>query len=168
MQRSQLLQQFHLLVLAGNAREETLKELLRSFRFAAFVRHHKSRHRAEMRDQNLSCFVEQFLRDRAGRLARRRFANGATGPIAVRRARALPEEIRALGCVRDGEGEARVELGFIAGCAGGFAYEKACDRPDMLSQPLLRAHQKPRSPNAQPAWSGQPRPRPQARLLRRS
>jgi hypothetical protein len=44
-----------------------------------------------MRDQNLSCLVEQLLRDRAGRLAGRRFANGATGPIAGRGARELPE-----------------------------------------------------------------------------
>ena len=99
-----------------------------------------------MRDQNLSCLVEQLLRDRAGRLAGRRFANGATGPIAGRGARELPEEIRSLGCVWDGEGQTRVELCFIAGCAGNFAYEKACDRPDMLSQPLLRARQKARSP----------------------
>jgi len=32
-------------------REDTLKEILGGFRFAAFVHHHKSRHRAEMRDQ---------------------------------------------------------------------------------------------------------------------
>jgi|KBSMisStandDraft_5_1062788.scaffolds.fasta_scaffold3232873_1 hypothetical protein len=54
VQRSQLLQQFRLLTLAENAREETLKESLGGFRFAAFVQHDKSRHGAEMRDQSLS------------------------------------------------------------------------------------------------------------------
>jgi hypothetical protein len=34
-----------------DAREETLKEILGGFRLAAFVHHHKSRHRVEMRDQ---------------------------------------------------------------------------------------------------------------------
>ena len=65
------------------------------------------------------------------------------GPSPAGATRELPEEIRSLGCVRDGEGEAGVELCFIAGCAGGFTYEKACDRPDMLSQPLLHARQRP-------------------------
>src|SRR6476619_4351173 len=46
VQRSQLLQQFRLLTLAENAREETLKESLGGFRFAAFVQHDKSRHGA--------------------------------------------------------------------------------------------------------------------------
>jgi hypothetical protein len=34
-----------------DAREETLKEILGGFRLAAFVHHHKSRHRVEMRNQ---------------------------------------------------------------------------------------------------------------------
>ena len=122
-----------------------------------------------MRDQNLSCLVEQLLRDRAGRLAGRRFTNGAAGSIAGGRARELPEEIRSLGCVRDGEGQARVELCFIARCAGGFAYEKARNRPDVLGQPLLRARQKVRSPmHSRLGLDSRGPPRPQARLLRRS
>ena len=71
-----------------------------------------------MRDENLSSSVEESSGDRAdvgSALLRER----SHGPIAVRRARALPEEIRALRPRPACEGQARVELGFIAGCAGG-------------------------------------------------
>ena len=76
------------------------------------------------------------------------------GPLPADAPANLPEEIRSLGS-RPGSrwAKRRVELGFIAGRSRSFAYEKPRDRPDVLSQPLLRARQKSPEPNVQPAWS---------------